>query len=74
MKISVTSYSYAQLTGTGEKEEIELIALAKSQGFDGIEFAEIHTPLLIVEFLDVCIEPDVLPTDSGDTLALQLYL
>ena len=42
MKISVTSYSYAQLTGTGEKKEIELIALAKSQGFDGIEFAEIH--------------------------------
>ena len=44
MKFSVTSYSFAGLTGSGKKQEIELIALAKEMGFDGIEFAEIHPP------------------------------
>ena len=44
MKYSVSSYSYSQLRNSGEYTEIELIALAKEMGFDGIEFAEIHTP------------------------------
>ena len=44
MKFSVSSYSYAQLVNSGEHTEFDLIALAKRQGFDGIEFAEIHPP------------------------------
>lgn len=44
MKISVTSYSFSQLTGSGKLKEIELIKKAKEMGFEGIEFAEIHTP------------------------------
>ena len=44
MKYSVSSYSYSKLTSSGEYTEKELIALAKEMGFDGIEFAEIHTP------------------------------
>lgn len=44
MKYSVSSYSFSQLVSKGEYKEIELIALAKEMGFDGIEFAEIHTP------------------------------
>ena len=44
MNFSVSSYSYSQLTGSGEYAEKELIALAKEQGFGGIEFAEIHPP------------------------------
>ncbi|MBR3768722.1 MAG: sugar phosphate isomerase/epimerase [Clostridia bacterium] len=42
MKFSVSSYSYSQLTSSGEYTEKQLIALAKEMGFDGIEFAEIH--------------------------------
>ncbi len=44
MKYSVSSYSYSQLRNSGAYSEIELIALAKEMGFDGIEFAEIHAP------------------------------
>lgn len=44
MKFSVSSYSFSALTSSGEKTELELISLAKEMGFDGIEFAEIHTP------------------------------
>lgn len=44
MKFSVSSYSYSQLRHSGEYKEIELIALAKEMGFDGIEFAEINPP------------------------------
>lgn len=44
MKYSVSSYSYSKLTSAKEKTEEELILLAKEMGFDGIEFAEIHTP------------------------------
>ncbi len=44
MKYSVSSYSYSQLTSSGEYTEKQLIALAKEMGFDGIEFAEIHAP------------------------------
>lgn len=44
MKFSVTSYSFHRLVSSGEYKEIELIALAKEMGFDGIEFAEIHAP------------------------------
>lgn len=42
MKFSVSSYSYAGLTGSGAKTEPELIPLAAEMGFDAIEFAEIH--------------------------------
>lgn len=45
MKYSVTSYSFSALTSAGKYTEKELIALAKKMGFDGIEFAEIHTPI-----------------------------
>ena len=45
MKYSVSSYSYSQLTSSGEYTEKQLIALAKEMGFDGIEFAEIHPPM-----------------------------
>ena len=38
------------------------------------ELAEVDAPLLIVQLLDVSVEPDVLPTDRGDSLALQLDL
>ncbi len=44
MKFAVSSYSLSSLVGKGEKTEKELIAVAKELGFDGIEFAEIHTP------------------------------
>lgn len=44
MKFSVSSYSYSQLTNSGAYTEKDLIALAKEQGFGGIEFAEIHPP------------------------------
>lgn len=44
MKYSVSSYSYSQLVGKKLYTEIELIALAKEQGFDGIEFACINPP------------------------------
>lgn len=44
MKYSVSSYSYSQLTSSGEYTEKQLIGLAKEMGFDGIEFAEIHAP------------------------------
>lgn len=44
MKFAVSTYSLSSLVGKGEKTEFDLIALAKELGFDGIEFAEIHTP------------------------------
>lgn len=44
MKFAVSSYSLSSLVSKGEKTEKELISLAKEIGFDGIEFAEIHTP------------------------------
>ncbi|MBQ8182399.1 MAG: sugar phosphate isomerase/epimerase [Clostridia bacterium] len=44
MKFAVSSYSLSSLVNKGEKTEKELISLAKELGFDGIEFAEIHTP------------------------------
>lgn len=44
MKYSVSSYSYSQLTSAGKYTEKQLIGLAHEMGFDGIEFAEIHTP------------------------------
>ena len=44
MKFSVSSYSYSQLTASGEYTEKQLIGLAREMGFDGIEFAEIHAP------------------------------
>lgn len=44
MKYSVSSYSYSKLVSSGEYTERGLISLAKEMGFDGIEFAEIHTP------------------------------
>lgn len=44
MKYSVSSYSYSQLTSSGEYTEMQLIALAREMGFDGIEFAGIDPP------------------------------
>lgn len=44
MKYSVSSYSFSQLTSSGACTEKQLIAIAAEMGFDGIEFAEIHTP------------------------------
>ena len=44
MKFAVSSYSLSSLVNKGLKTEKELISLAKELGFDGIEFAEIHTP------------------------------
>lgn len=44
MKFSVSSYSYSQLTSSGAYTEKDLIALAREQGFEGIEFAGIHPP------------------------------
>ncbi len=44
MKFSVSSYSYSKLVSSGEYTEIQLIALAREMGFDGIEFAEIRPP------------------------------
>ena len=44
MKYSVSSYSYSSAVDAGKYSELELISLAKSMGFDGIEFAEIHAP------------------------------
>lgn len=44
MKFSVSTYSFSQLTRSGEKTEKELISLAKEMDFEGIEFAEISTP------------------------------
>lgn len=44
MKFAVSSYSLSSLVNNGEATEKELITIAKNLGFDGIEFAEIHTP------------------------------
>ena len=44
MKYSVSSYSFSQLTSSGEYTEKELIGLAKEMGFDGIEFAGLNVP------------------------------
>lgn len=44
MKFAVSSYSLSALVNKGKKTELELIALAKEIGFDGIEFAGISTP------------------------------
>ena len=44
MKFAVSSYSLSSLVSKGEATEKELISIAKDLGFDGIEFAEIHTP------------------------------
>lgn len=42
MKICVSSYSFSQLTKTGEYNLIDCIALAKEIGCEGIEFAGIN--------------------------------
>ncbi len=44
MKFAVSSYSLSALVSKGEATEMDLISIAKDLGFDGIEFAEIHTP------------------------------
>lgn len=44
MKFAVSSYSLSSLVNKGEATEKELITVAAELGFDGIEFAEIHTP------------------------------
>ncbi len=44
MKFSVSTYSLSGLVGKNGVTEKDLIKIAKDIGFDGIEFAEIHTP------------------------------
>ena len=44
MKFAISSYSLSSLISKKEATEKELIGIAKELGFDGIEFAEIHTP------------------------------
>ena len=44
MKFSVSTYSLSGLVGNNGVTEKDLIKIAKEIGFEGIEFAEIHTP------------------------------
>ncbi len=44
MKFSVSTYSLSGLVDKNGVTEKDLIKIAKEIGFDGIEFAEIHTP------------------------------
>ena len=44
MKFSVSTYSLSGLVGGNGVTEKDLIKIAKEIGFEGIEFAEIHTP------------------------------
>lgn len=44
MKFSVSTYSLSGLVGKNGVTEKDLIKIAKEIGFDGIEFAEVHTP------------------------------
>lgn len=44
MKFSVSTYSLSGLVGANGVTEKDLIKIAKEIGFEGIEFAEIHTP------------------------------
>ncbi len=44
MKIGVSSYSFSRLVGSGEMEQLAIIAKAKEIGFDVIEFSTIAVP------------------------------
>lgn len=44
MKFAISTYSLWRLVDKGEATEKDLIDIAVELGFDGIEFAEIHTP------------------------------
>lgn len=44
MKFSISTYSLSSLVGKNGVTEKDLIKIAKEIGFQGIEFAEIHTP------------------------------
>ncbi len=44
MRFSVSTYSLSGLVGKNGVTEKDLIKIAKDIGFEGIEFAEIHTP------------------------------
>lgn len=44
MKISVSSYSFFQLLKSGEYNQLTVIPLAKSLGFEGIEFTDLEPP------------------------------
>lgn len=44
MKIGVSSYSFSRLVGSGEMEQIAVIAKAREIGFDVIEFSSIRVP------------------------------
>lgn len=44
MKIGVSSYSYSRLVKSGALKQIEVIAKAKEQGFEVIEFSTIAVP------------------------------
>ena len=42
MKISVSSYSFAQYVGAGKMTQLDCVSKAKEMGFDAIEFTDIH--------------------------------
>ena len=42
MKISVSSYSFAQYVGAGKMTRLDCVSKAKEMGFDAIEFTDIH--------------------------------
>lgn len=44
MKIGVSSYSFQQLISAGKETQLSVIAIAKSMGFDGIEFTDLNVP------------------------------
>lgn len=44
MKISVSSYSFAQYVSTGKMTQLDCVNKAKEMGFDGVEFTNIIAP------------------------------
>ncbi len=44
MQIGISSYSYSRLVRTGKASQLEIIAMAKEDGFDTIEFSTIAVP------------------------------
>jgi sugar phosphate isomerase/epimerase len=44
MKTSVSTYSFSKLIKSGEYTQLSVIRLAKSMGFDGIEFTNLLPP------------------------------
>jgi sugar phosphate isomerase/epimerase len=44
MQFGVSSYSYSRLVREGKMTELDVVAKAKEQGFDTLEFSTIHVP------------------------------